>query len=76
MGTFDPSRIPVGPVSLANVPLLSYAVSRDAAAEHTCALLNDGKVWCWGDNARDMLGNRSVTGSSAVPVQSYPTVAQ
>ncbi|WP_394850768.1 ricin-type beta-trefoil lectin domain protein [Pendulispora brunnea] len=75
--TSEPSRVAVGPISLGNVPLLSYAVSRDAAAEHTCALRNDGQVWCWGDNTRDMLDNRRVTESySPVPVQSYPAVTQ
>ena len=35
---------------------------------HTCAILNDGTVWCWGTNDSGRLGIGSTGGSSAAPV--------
>ena len=35
-----------------------------AGKYHTCALRNDGTVWCWGENAYGQLGNNSTTDSS------------
>jgi alpha-tubulin suppressor-like RCC1 family protein len=42
------------------------AVSR--GWNHTCAILKDGSVWCWGRNERGELGDGSVTNSN-VPVK-------
>jgi alpha-tubulin suppressor-like RCC1 family protein len=39
-----------------------------SGGEHTCALLQDRTVQCWGDNSEGELGNGSTNGS-AVPVQ-------
>jgi len=40
---------------------------------HTCALLADGSVWCWGDNYLGQVGNN--TSSPSVPVLSPVAVA-
>lgn len=44
------------------------ATSVAACWTHTCAVLSDGTVRCWGQNAAGGLGNGSTT-SSAVPVE-------
>src|SRR6185295_17508931 len=35
---------------------------------HACALVGDGSMRCWGDNAAGQLGNPSVATGSSVPV--------
>jgi len=47
------------------------AVDRIAAGDsHTCAISDDGNVWCWGDNGFGQLGNSGFPGlDSPVPVR-------
>lgn len=40
----------------AEVPLAGPAVKIDAGGDSTCALLDDGKLRCWGDNTFGQLG--------------------
>jgi len=42
-------------------------VTLSAGARHTCAVLADGSVSCWGYNAKGQLGN-GLTANSALPV--------
>ena len=42
------------PVRVPSLPFPALAVT--AGASHTCALLRDGRVYCWGDNAHGQLG--------------------
>jgi Regulator of chromosome condensation (RCC1) repeat len=50
------------------VGLNSPAVALALGGEHTCAIVKNGSVWCWGDNNGGQLGNGTVT-SGATPVQ-------
>src|SRR5439155_407764 len=53
-GTFNNiSTVPVAVVGLGN----AVAVAVAARGYHSCALLGDGTVWCWGRNVDGQLGN-------------------
>lgn len=51
----------------AGKPMLAGASIKGltAGGRHTCALLEDGTVQCWGDNAHGQLGDGSTTSSDA-----------
>lgn len=44
------------------------AMAISAGPQHTCALVSDGTVWCWGDNAFGELGDGTAE-NRFVPVQ-------
>lgn len=52
----------------ARVPLPAASVEIGVGKEHSCALLVDNTVWCWGDNTAGQLGN-GTTAPSNVPTQ-------
>jgi alpha-tubulin suppressor-like RCC1 family protein len=54
------------PVQVAGLPGQAGAIA--AGDNHTCALLDDGSVWCWGHNSSGQLGDGTTT-DSLVPVQ-------
>jgi alpha-tubulin suppressor-like RCC1 family protein len=61
-GTTTARHVPVA------VQGLPHRVAQIAAGgSHTCALLVDGSVWCWGAGGKGQLGNGS-TSDSAAPV--------
>ncbi|WP_052417169.1 pre-peptidase C-terminal domain-containing protein [Cellvibrio mixtus] len=48
---------------------LSTGVAKiDAGYIHSCALLTNGQIKCWGNNADGRLGNNSTSASSPIPV--------
>ena len=44
---------------------VTHAVDVDSGLSHTCALLSDGTVKCWGSNTYGQLGRNSTTTSAA-----------
>jgi alpha-tubulin suppressor-like RCC1 family protein len=51
------------------IPLPAPAKRVTTGEPYACALLEDGTVWCWGDNTYGELGNGSPGGSHASPVK-------
>src|SRR5437773_3237199 len=57
-GTFNNiSSVPVAVVGMDGAGHLTNAVAVAARGYHSCALLGDGTVWCWGRNQDGQLGN-------------------
>jgi alpha-tubulin suppressor-like RCC1 family protein len=72
-GDNDYGQLGNGSQSDSAVPVPVTGMSSDViqvvgGERHTCALKDDGTVWCWGDGQYGQVGNRSTAGSS-VPVQ-------
>lgn len=64
LGTFTDASTPGSPIIFASdQKVVTFAAGQD----HTCAILDDGQVACWGDGSNGQLGKVGVTGS-AVPV--------
>ena len=49
------------------VSLVHPAMMVAAGYEHTCAILTDGSLWCWGDNDEGQLGLDDAYGSPSYP---------
>lgn len=56
------------PVRVA-LPAGRTALAIVAGGSSTCARLDDGTAWCWGDNGDGELGNGSASGEALLPVQ-------
>jgi alpha-tubulin suppressor-like RCC1 family protein len=55
------------PVKVAGLGLQAVQVA--SGDYHTCAVLTDGSLWCWGNNVNGQLGAGTPPQSEAVPVQ-------
>jgi alpha-tubulin suppressor-like RCC1 family protein len=67
-GSFaDPMTGPVGSAVPVAVAGMTTAVAISTGAFHTCAVLADGSVQCWGQNGNAQLGNGTVD-NAATPV--------
>jgi alpha-tubulin suppressor-like RCC1 family protein len=51
----DPDPAPETVVDLTDVSAVS------AGGAHTCALLSDGTIYCWGENANKQIGNEDTS---------------
>lgn len=58
-GGLECSSTPVVVVGLRN------AIALGGGSEHTCAVLDDGTVWCWGLNIYGQVGDGTLTSTSA-----------
>ena len=67
LGNGSTSTTPIG-VANATTPIASGAVAIAAGERHTCAMKNDGTVWCWGYNGSGQIGDNTKTNRSS-PVQ-------
>ncbi len=63
-GNIEPDGYSVTPIEVGNV---SNAVALSMGAQHTCALIANGSIKCWGAGAVGQLGN-SASSNSGVPV--------
>jgi alpha-tubulin suppressor-like RCC1 family protein len=66
-GTNTDSNLPVTVSGISNAVAVSAGGGGSDRGSHTCALLNDGTVRCWGRNSGGQLGNGTSTDSN-VPV--------
>lgn len=58
-GTTTDSITPVRVQTSASAAYLDHAVAVSAGNDHSCALKDDGTVWCWGSNLRGESGDCS-----------------
>ena len=68
-GQLGNGSTPSTQVTPVKVSGITTAVQVSAGGAHTCAVLEDKSVWCWGRNASGQLGNNLSTSNQATPVQ-------
>jgi alpha-tubulin suppressor-like RCC1 family protein len=81
LGPADAATCPLGPCrpQPVAIPGLPNAVQISAAGDQTCAVDDDGGVWCWGSNAAGGLGHKATgdptctTPDASVPCNPQPT---
>jgi alpha-tubulin suppressor-like RCC1 family protein len=69
-GFFDMRRwCNVTPAEVLATPPLTGALSIGANGSHVCALLDDGTIWCWGQNLDGELGRGTTGLTGSLPQQ-------
>ena len=68
-GTTAPSEPGAGQTAPVAVENVDTAVAVDSGRDHTCALLTDGTVRCWGANTRGQVGDGSTSTSVSTPTK-------
>jgi alpha-tubulin suppressor-like RCC1 family protein len=72
LGDGSPQGFQAAPTRV--LTLASPVTVMDGGGEHTCALLQDGTVWCWGLGSSGQLGeNATTTRISPIQVQGLGT---
>ncbi|MDB2623701.1 putative Ig domain-containing protein, partial [Candidatus Poseidoniales archaeon] len=72
-GEGDDGKLGTGSTGIRNTPTSTsgsfasgrYAVAIDAGYDHTCAILDNGQLTCWGSDADGQLGNGATTGTKS-----------
>jgi alpha-tubulin suppressor-like RCC1 family protein len=67
LGTGTPGEDSPVPVSVLDIDNASAIAATDAY--HTCALLDDGTIRCWGYDAQGQLGDGTITMAKGTPVK-------
>jgi signal peptidase I len=60
-GTTTDRRSPVQVVGSGGAGTLGSVAGFGLGEQHTCAVLDDGSAWCWGEGSQHRLGNGSTT---------------
>jgi len=60
--TITGTVVPAAPAAAVTLPIVA------AGGGHTCSVMPDHSVWCWGQNTTAQLGNGTIA-DSTVPVQ-------
>ncbi len=68
-GTFTDSSTPVQVINPGDESELLNNVSAIAGGNRHTMAVREGRVWTWGDNSRDQLGDGTTADSSSTPVQ-------
>ena len=69
-GTLEAGEIDASSTQYLCAPARPVALQASVSGTHTCALLDNGEVWCWGTNNSGQLGDGTTTNrSNPVKVQ-------